>query len=157
MVSTRRLAGRQIQTYEFDLLDQFCSDRYGVSFGLVTGPRNAVYAINVTDRYAPPSKEAAKADPNKTEVRIRVWNADRSERVATKVTVVPVIDRKRPDSKVELAGTSPSNTADMNDMLEFELRRGSTYELQIKNGGEVTDTTFNHHRCRHSVDRSAIE
>ena len=55
--------------------------------------RNTIYAINVTDRYAPPSKEAPKTDPNKIEVRIRVWNADRSERVATTVSVAPCEDR----------------------------------------------------------------
>ena len=103
---------------------------------------NAVYAINVTDRYAPPSKEATKADPNKTEVRIRVWNADRSERVATKVTVVPVKDKKESDSTAKLSGTSPTSTADMNDMLEFQLQQGADYELQIKNGDELQTQRF---------------
>ena len=102
---------------------------------------NAVYAVNVTDRYAPPSKAAPKADPNEIEVRIRVWNADRSERVATKVTVVPV-KTELADSTKNLTGTSPSDTADMNDMLEFELQRGADYELQVKNGENLQTQRF---------------
>ena len=103
---------------------------------------NAVYAVNVTDRYAPPNKEVTKADPSKIQVRIRVWNADRSERVATKVTVIPVDDKKESDSTAELSGTSPTSTADMNDMLEFQLQRGADYELQIKNGDELQTQRF---------------
>ena len=59
----------------------------------------------------------------------------KSERVATSVTVTSVkqADQSTKD-KTELSGTSPSNTADMNDMLEFELQRGQRYELSIKNG-----------------------
>ena len=96
---------------------------------------NSIYAINVTDRYAPPKSDSPKADPNKVQVRIRVWNAVKSERVATSVTVTSVkqADQSTKD-KTELSGTSPSNTADMNDMLEFELQRGQRYELSIKNG-----------------------
>ena len=110
---------------------------------------NAVYAVNVTDRYAPPSKAAPKADPNEIEVRIRVWNADRSERVATKVTVVPV-KTELADSTKNLTGTSPSDTADMNDMLEFELQRGADYELQIKNGDELQKQRFT---ATHTADQ----
>ena len=102
------------------------------------GRDNASYAINVTDRYAPPKSDSPKADPNKVQVRIRVWNAAKSERVATSVTVVSAKqnDQSTKD-QTKLSGTSPSNTADMNDMLEFELQRGMKYELQIKNGDNV--------------------
>lgn len=95
---------------------------------------NRIYAVNVTDRYAPPSKEIPKADSGKIQVRIRVWNSDRTERVATTVTVVPTKTGKSSDSTVKLSGTSPSNTADMNDMLEFELKRGTEYQLEVENG-----------------------
>ena len=102
------------------------------------GRDNASYAINVTDRYAPPKSDSPKADPNKVQVRIRVWNTAKSERVATSVTVVSAKqnDQSTKD-QTKLSGTSPSNTADMNDMLEFELQRGMKYELQIKNGDNV--------------------
>ena len=103
---------------------------------------NLVYAVNVTDRYAPPSQEAPQADPNKIEVRIRVWNADRSERVATKVTVVPSKTDQPTSSERKLTGTSPTDTADMNDMLEFELNRNADYELQIKNGESLQTQGF---------------
>lgn len=102
--------------------------------------RERVYAINVTDRYAPPSQDAPKADANKIQVRIRVWNSDRSERVATKVTVVQVSEKL--SEPAERSGTSPSNTADMNDMLEFELQRGAAYELQVKNGENLQTQRF---------------
>ena len=102
------------------------------------GRDNASYAINVTDRYAPPKSDSPKADPNKVQVRIRVWNTAKSERVATSVTVVSAKqnDQSTKD-QTKLSGTSPSNTADMNDMLEFELQRGMKYELQIKNEDNV--------------------
>ena len=99
---------------------------------------NASYAINVTDRYAPPKSDSPKADPNKVQVRIRVWNAAKSERVATSVSVTSVKQADQSTKvQAELSGTSPSNTADMNDMLEFELQRGQKYELQIKNGDNM--------------------
>ena len=102
------------------------------------GRDNASYAINVTDRYAPPKSDSPKADPNKVQVRIRVWDAAKSERVATNVTAVPVKqDDQSSKDQPKLSGTSPTNTADMNDMLEFELQRGQKYELQIKNGDSV--------------------
>ena len=103
---------------------------------------NLVYAVNVTDRYAPPSQKAPQTDPNKIEVRIRVWNADRSERVATKVTVVPAKTEQPTGSEIKLTGTSPTDTADMNDMLEFELDRNVDYELQIKNGEGLQTQRF---------------
>ena len=106
------------------------------------GRDNASYAINVTDRYAPPKSDSPKADPNKVQVRIRVWNTAKSERVATSVTVVSAKQNDQQNDQstkdqTKLSGTSPSNTADMNDMLEFELQRGMKYELQIKNGDNV--------------------
>ena len=106
------------------------------------GRDNASYAINVTDRYAPPKSDSPKADPNKVQVRIRVWNTAKSERVATSVTVVSAKQNDQQNDQstkdqTKLSGTSPSNTADMNDMLEFELQRGVKYELQIKNGDNV--------------------
>ena len=106
------------------------------------GRDNASYAINVTDRYAPPKSDSPKADPNKVQVRIRVWNTAKSERVATSVTVVSAKQNDQQNDQstkdqTKLSGTSPSNTADMNDMLEFELQRGMKYELQIKNEDNV--------------------
>lgn len=92
-------------------------------------PENAVYAVNVTDRYTPDS-EPEKVDPNSVQVRIRVWNADRSERIATKVFAV---EADNSDAE-KMSGTSPSDTADMNDMLQFALRRGVAYELHMLDG-----------------------
>ena len=94
-------------------------------------PENAVYAVNVTDRYTE-SSEPAEVDSTKILVRIRVWNADRSKRIPLKVTV----DQADEDDAKKLSGTSPTDTSDMNDMLEFELKRGASYELHLE-GDEV--------------------
>ena len=97
---------------------------------------NAVYAVNVTDRYTESDTPDAKVDPEKIQVRIRVWNEDSTERLAKKVSVVkPAADGEaQPDM---LSGTSPSNTADMNDMLEFALDRDTVYEMHIEGKAEV--------------------
>lgn len=100
---------------------------------------NVVYAINVTDRYTR-KVEVAEADPSKVQVRIRVWNAAKTERVAAKVTVVSTEQSEK--EPIRLSGTSPTNTADMNDLLEFELQRGEKYELQIHNGDDLQKQTI---------------
>ena len=45
---------------------------------------NRVYAVNVTDRYTE-TAEVPQLEPNQIQVRVRVWNHDRTERVATQV------------------------------------------------------------------------
>lgn len=97
---------------------------------------NPIYAINVTDRYTPKTK-VAKAN-NKIKVRIRVWNAGKKARVVAKVEVVanPVLLEKGFD------GNSKSNTADMNDMLEFELNRNSLYDLRVEKDDQVLIDRF---------------
>lgn len=99
---------------------------------------NPIYAINVTDRYTPKAKEAKANQANKIKVRIRVWSAGKKERVVADVDVVanPVL--------VEQAykGKSKSNTADMNDLLEFELNRNSRYDIRVKRGDQVLIDRF---------------
>lgn len=97
-------------------------------------PENAVYAENVTDRYTS-TKKSSEIGPDQVLVRIRVWNTDKTERIEAKVTLHSADD----DQERPLEGTSPSNTADMNDMLEFALQRETFFDLKIS-GPELNQT-----------------
>jgi Transglutaminase-like superfamily len=78
-----------------------------------------VPAENVTDRYAKPAPKIATV-----RVLIRVIDADK-KRVATAVTLT--------GEKSKLEGTSRGPTADLNDMLGFDLTPGTDYV--VKAGG----------------------
>ena len=117
---------------------------YSVSFGRTDtifpiiwsrDPGDRVYGVNVTDRYTP--TDEPDTDPEKIRVRIRIWNADRTERVATTVRLVDPANEKKENADETLFGTSPSNTADMNDMLEFAVQRETDFQLHIALGDEV--------------------
>ena len=97
---------------------------------------NAVFAVNVTDRYTGADEEAEPA-PDKILVRFRVWNADHIERVATKILVKPTGEFEADENVGPLTGTTTNNTADMNDMLEFELQREIDYEMKLVVGEGV--------------------
>jgi len=56
---------------------------------------------------------------------IRVWNADRTARVVVPVTVK---DRM---GKTAVTGKSRDNEADMNDMLTFDLKKNSNYQMFV--------------------------
>ncbi len=100
-------------------------------------PENPVYAVNVTDRYADPEKIAAmKAQQNIVQTMIRVWNADQTERIAVQVVV------KGLDDETSLSGQSRDNEADMNDMLTFELKPNSHYDLHACGGDHSTNVRF---------------
>ena len=49
-------------------------------------PDNPVYGINVTDRYTKKSNDLAEG---KCRVSVRIWNADRSQRLAARVRCSP--------------------------------------------------------------------
>ena len=93
-----------------------------VHFPLVWSPdRKDVFAENVTDRYATPTKTE-----NRTRVHVRVWRAGKQERLAEPVEVV---DRKDPTRR--LHGTSRGETADTNDILTFDLLPGRDYLVRV--------------------------
>ena len=99
---------------------------------------NRVYAVNVTDRYTE-TAEVPQLEPNQIQVRVRVWNHDRTERVATQVKLVMVSEE---GTLRKLSGTSPSNTADMNDMLEFVVDREAEGQLLVGDGDQVKTQKF---------------
>ncbi len=93
----------------------------GLTFPMVWAPRRKdVYAENVTDRYAKP---AAKADT--VRVLVRVWNAGKTARAVTAVTVMAV-----GDPKAVHKGESKGETADRNDILAFDLAPGREYTVK---------------------------
>lgn len=94
-------------------------------FPMVWSPEKKVYAENVTARYLPKTKTetAAKKTVN---VMVRVWNADKTKREIVDVEVFPS------DSKEILtSGKSKAGTADMNDMLAFDLKPATGYQLRL--------------------------
>ena len=91
-------------------------------FPLVWAMRNkSVPAENVTDRYARPDES------NKSTVRllVRVLNGER-QRVVQPVQVIA-----QTDGKAELSGDSRGETADLNDILRFEVQPGADYVVKV--------------------------
>jgi predicted peptidase len=102
---------------------------YAVSFGktdtifpMVWSPEKRVFAENVTHRYIPKSKDAKPKTT--TSIMVRCWNHDKSERLICDVEV-----RESGSSKALFTGKSKAGTADMNDMLTFELAPATAYTL----------------------------
>jgi transglutaminase-like putative cysteine protease len=100
---------------------------YATSFGktetvfpMVWSPEKRVYAENVTARYIPANSKTKTGVVN---VMIRVWNVDQTEREVVDVIVEGNDEKKQ--------GKSKGGTADMNDMLTFELKPESKYCLKL--------------------------
>ncbi len=85
-------------------------------FPMVWSPEKRVYAENVTARYIPADSKTKTGVVN---VMIRVWNVDQTEREIVDVLVEGDDEKYR--------GKSKGGTADMNDMLTFELKPDSKY------------------------------
>ena len=97
-------------------------------------PDNPVYGVNVTDRYTKKSNDLAEG---KCRASIRVWNADRSQRLAAKVQCSPC-----EFPSFDWSGFSKAATADMNDMLSFDLDQDRTFVLLIEFDGKQTRHMF---------------
>ena len=93
-----------------------------------------IYAENVTDRYTP----AKTSTGNRIRLLVRVWNHNKSER---KVCGVSIWKQNEPD-KI-LKGQSKAGTADMNDMLSFDLDQNAEYQVMVhSNGSTLSETTL---------------
>lgn len=90
------------------------------------GSRQPIYAVNVTDRY---TKGKAKASDQLVNAMIRIWTADRSERIVAQVTL-----QSKQDGQT---GKSRGQTADMNDMLVFRVAPNQKYSLEIEFDGQT--------------------
>ena len=98
--------------------------RTGVSFPLVWDlSLDWVPAVNVTDRYT----GAAKSPEGRVRLLVRVLDKPEGRCVAARVTVTDAAD-----ASVSYTGTSSSETADLNNILPFQLLPGHTYHLEIR-------------------------
>ena len=88
----------------------------GTSFPLVWAPEILwVPAVNVTDRYAKPDPTAAKVETAMSHILVKVLDS-RGKRVAVPVSLAGV-------GTEVMHATSRSDTADLNDILKFEVFR----------------------------------
>ncbi len=96
----------------------------GMHFPLVWSPgKTTVPAVNVTDRYTA-DRPAIPA----TAARVLIQVLDTTgQRLAVSVEVTAVTGESPP-----LTGTSRAGTADMNDVLEFQLAKGREYRVRLQ-------------------------
>lgn len=93
---------------------------------------NWVPAFNVTDRYTP---KAAPAEAGKVRLLVKVLDRPAGQRVKADVTLADAADPARTWS-----GSSREETADMNDILPFEVVPGRTYLVTARIGDTTAQT-----------------
>jgi len=91
-------------------------------------------AVNVTDRYL---TRAKPAHPGTMRLLVKVLDRPAGERVAAKVTVTDTADRA-----VRFEGTSRGETADLNDVLPFEVPRQRMYLIEVSQAGRTNRQSF---------------
>ena len=106
--------------------------RTDIPFPLVWAPAiKWVWAVNVTDRYTPKAQPPAEG---KVRLLVKVLDAPAGKRV-----VAPVMLTDTSADGAKQAGTSRGETADLNDILPFEVVPGRTYKLSVVAGGRTLD------------------
>jgi pimeloyl-ACP methyl ester carboxylesterase len=107
----------------------------GLAFPLDWAPDiHWVSAVNVTARYA------SKNSPiysDKVRLLVKVIDPDSGRRLAAKVTVNDITN-----SAVRFEGISKSESADMNNVLSFELPVGGIYQICAALGGQTAEQIF---------------
>ncbi len=104
--------------------------RTGLAFPMVWAKDvQYVAAVNVTDRYTPKSHPQ-----NNDSVRLLVKVLDRpaGKRIAAKVRVIDASD-----PKAKLEGLSRDESADLNDIIPFDLRKNHSYILEAEFDGRI--------------------
>ncbi len=106
----------------------------GLAFPLVWAPSiQWIPAVNVTDRYA---LKSPAADSSKTRLNVKVLNKS-GKRVAAKVSIREVT---KGSGAGTFDGTSRNESADLNDMLSFEVFRACpprSYIITATYGGKT--------------------
>lgn len=92
-------------------------------FPIVWSPEKRVFAENVTTRYADKNKAQESGTVN---VTVRAWSHDKQKRQIVFAEMVSQEDKSK-----SYSGKTKAGTADMNDMLTFELKPNSKYQLNI--------------------------
>jgi transglutaminase-like putative cysteine protease/pimeloyl-ACP methyl ester carboxylesterase len=107
----------------------------GLAFPLVwaRGVTN-VSAVNVTERYTP---KASPAEAGKMRLLVKVLDRPAGQRVAAKITVTDAAG-----SAARFEGTSRDESADLNDILPFQVVRGSIYEIRAERAGQTAVRTL---------------
>ncbi len=102
--------------------------RTGLPFPMVWAREiDWVPAVNVTDRYAPPAKVAS--GPGR--LLVKVMDKKAKHRVIANVRVIDAAD-----PTLVWTGTSRGETADLNDILPFELPRGRAFAIETEWNGK---------------------
>ncbi len=101
--------------------------RTGLSYPMVWAKDvDWVPAVNVTDRYAPTKPTATNG-----RLLVKVVEKKDGRRVVANVRI-----RDAADVAAEWSGTSRGETADLNDILPFEVRRDHTYTIETEWNGK---------------------
>ncbi len=110
----------------------------GLQFPMDWAPRlSYVSAENVTDNYTPKSATAAAPEAGKIRVLVKVLDQLAGKRVDAKVTVTELTN-----SAAHFEGTSRTETADMNDILPFDLPKGKVFQIRAEKDGMVAGRDF---------------
>ena len=114
--------------------------RTGVAFPMIWARDvDWVPAVNVTERYAPPAKASPAAivpgAPGSARLLVKVIDKKAGQRVIAKVRVHDLLD-----DKAAWTGTSRGETADLNDILPFEVPRGRTLSIETEWNGRTKIT-----------------
>ncbi len=101
----------------------------GLSFPLVWNRRlDWVPAVNVTGRYT----GAVKPEAGKVRVLVRVLDKPGGKRVAAKVTVTDAEDAAK-----TFSGTSSDESADLNNILPFQLSPQHRYRIEVTHADSI--------------------
>jgi len=95
-----------------------------------------VNAVNVTDRYTPKAK-ATPADAGKTRLLVKVLDRPAGQRVVASVSV-----SEATNAAVKFEGKSKDESADLNDILTFEVAQDRAYEIQAVLGDRKARKEF---------------
>ena len=107
----------------------------GLAFPMDWAPRlNYVSAENVTDNYTP---KASAPEAGKIRVLVKVLDQLAGKRVEAKVFVAELTN-----NAVHFEGTSRTETADMNDILPFDLPKGRIYQIIALKDGVAAGRQF---------------
>ncbi len=109
--------------------------RTGTSFPLPWAPDIAwVNAENVTDRY---TAKTLTVDTNRVRLEVKVLQRIGGPRVAARVTVTDQAEPTR-----VLNGTSRDETADLNNILPFDVVRARPYSVAVEHEGRIWRREF---------------
>ena len=107
----------------------------GLSFPMVWADDiDWVNAVNVTDRYTPTAKPT---ESGKTRLLVKVLDRPAGQRVVASISVAETTN-----AATKFEGKSKDESADLNDILSFEVARDRAYEIQAVLGDRKARKEF---------------